>query len=877
MSLEATEVRRGKYRRRLLAAAAASLMIHLLLARGLAITHFGRDGDGPETLVAAKPLAPKKKSDFQLSVPRSDSAARPVHEQPLEMQVKPTRTAQQPPQPAAQPSRNVAERRQQDPREWVAAQLPKTERTAVPRDVAIANPAALPRAADVAAASAASPRVDTNAVAPAQAAAETAPRPTAVKPAEQPQSQSDSVAARWRPREVELLERLTARQPEAIAAVPPAASSVLAAARSRTDTADGDAVDAAKSPGRQGLTTSAAAGGVSTPIEIPAAVGNAADPTASGGPPGLPAPPTRTGTLQAGSPATALTATARGAGSVADTSDAEPTLSSPATTAAGLSALVGGQIGGRPGGRSGGDTGPQAAGPAGPSTLARADVAASSSGAGGAGTVVTDIPTAPGIGGQPAESGLAALVPAAVGRLGGPLGSDASVATVRPRGPAGGADGEDDDELSVPAGGTAAVGRIPSSRRDDGFGPAAAAAPERVATVALPAEGRIRDVAEAFARRSPSRRSSNRGDGVSDKTAVETGIQADILVQRGLEFLARSQQADGRWRLGGFAGSTPADVPALESDTAATGLALLCFLGAGHDHFDGPHRDTVRRGIEFLLAVQKPDGDLYLPADELSNSCSWLYSHGMATMALCEAVGMTGDPLVRPAAERACGFIAASQHPTLGGWRYTPQSDADLSVSGWMLVALRAGSLAGVKTEPAAFDGVRTLLDAAASSTDATRYAYNPRSPQQRPSQLSATCMTAVGTLMRLHTGWTASDPRVVEASRPLAAMVPSYGSTVRKTRDSYLWYYASQVLVHTGGEPWDAWYRGLVRTLSDTQETRGPRAGSWDPLGETPDRWGKYGGRVYVTALHLLALEVPYRHLPTYAAAGGEQQKPAP
>jgi hypothetical protein len=42
--------------------------------------------------------------------------------------------------------------------------------------------------------------------------------------------------------------------------------------------------------------------------------------------------------------------------------------------------------------------------------------------------------------------------------------------------------------------------------------------------------------------------------------------------------------------------------------------------------------------------------------------------------------------------------------------------------------------------------------------------------------------------------------------------------------------------------------------------------AGSWDPLGPTPDRWGQYGGRIYVTTLHLLTLEVPYRHLPTYS-----------
>jgi hypothetical protein len=96
--------------------------------------------------------------------------------------------------------------------------------------------------------------------------------------------------------------------------------------------------------------------------------------------------------------------------------------------------------------------------------------------------------------------------------------------------------------------------------------------------------------------------------------------------------------------------------------------------------------------------------------------------------------------------------------------------------------------------------------------------------------------------------------------------MRPTYGSPNEKIRDCYLWYYMSQVLVHTGGEEWDNWYDSLGKTLATHQETAGPRAGSWDPLGPTPDRWGPYGGRLYVTALHLLTLEVPYRHLPTYS-----------
>ncbi|MFM7290862.1 MAG: hypothetical protein ACKO6B_06485, partial [Planctomycetia bacterium] len=147
------------------------------------------------------------------------------------------------------------------------------------------------------------------------------------------------------------------------------------------------------------------------------------------------------------------------------------------------------------------------------------------------------------------------------------------------------------------------------------------------------------------------------------------------------------------------------------------------------------------------------------------------------------------------------------------------------------------------------------------------KYHYNPRNPQQRPSQLSAGCMTAVGTLMRLHTGWTAADRRVQESARALESLRPVYGTAQVKSRDCYLWYYASQVLVHTGGDEWTDWYDQLAATLEQTQERQGPRAGSWDPLGSVPDRWGLYGGRIYVTTLHLLALEVPDRRLPTYGS----------
>ncbi|MFM8892614.1 MAG: hypothetical protein ACKOTB_13510, partial [Planctomycetia bacterium] len=447
--------------------------------------------------------------------------------------------------------------------------------------------------------------------------------------------------------------------------------------------------------------------------------------------------------------------------------------------------------------------------------------------------------------------------PAAVSRGGGEERSSSTKA--------GDPGGEDGDGLSVEVGpeALAAVGAaVGGGRRTAGGagGPAlTVAALPRATAVVLPAEGRVREIAAPFAKRARTNRTAER---------------TDSMVDRGLEFLGRSQQSDGRWSLGIYAGSKDEPAPKLASDTAATGLALLSFLGAGYDHFEGKHRDTVRRGLEFLLTAQKDDGDLYLPTDPLSNSCSWLYSHGIATMALCEAVGMTGDTIIRPAAERACRFITASQHPDRGGWRYTPRSDADLSVSGWMLVALRSGQLAKVPVETRTLDGVRSLLEAStigasapAARSPLTRFHYNAIKPDQRPSEMSTACMNAVGTLMRLHTGWKKTDPQVIENGRTLATLRPTYGTASQKLRDCYLWYYISQVLVHTGGSDWDEWYKELEEVLAARQVAGGPLGGSWDPLGPAPDRWGQYGGRLYVTTLHLLTLEVPYRHLPIYSA----------
>jgi hypothetical protein len=49
----------------------------------------------------------------------------------------------------------------------------------------------------------------------------------------------------------------------------------------------------------------------------------------------------------------------------------------------------------------------------------------------------------------------------------------------------------------------------------------------------------------------------------------------------------------------------------LNADTGVSALALLALFGAGHSHEQGDYRLTVRRGLEFLMRSQAADGNLF--------------------------------------------------------------------------------------------------------------------------------------------------------------------------------------------------------------------------------------------------------------------------
>ncbi len=380
--------------------------------------------------------------------------------------------------------------------------------------------------------------------------------------------------------------------------------------------------------------------------------------------------------------------------------------------------------------------------------------------------------------------------------------------------------------------------------------------------------------AAAFADR--GRRQAELQSGGADEATART----EAAIELGLQFLARQQQADGRWSFQIVRGDPASATASLRGDVAATGLALLSFLGAGYNHLDDRYRDTIARGLEYLIRSQQPDGGLYLASEVQANHVVMAYGHAIAAMALCEAVGMTGDPTLSGPAQRALDFTIAAQYEPTGGWRYVPGSVPDLSVTGWQWMALKSGQLAGLTVDPRAMRRTTTFIERSRGpGQQSALFVYNPTAPdtpQQRHGRQPSTVMTAVGMLLEIYAGADRKSASLRAGADHLLANPPTIvgeaaaiGTVGNPQRDTYYWYYGTQVMFQMGGRYWESWNAKLHPLLIDSQMNGGALSGSWTPLGPVPDRWGAHGGRLYVTSLNLLSLEVYYRHLPVYAEVG--------
>lgn len=318
--------------------------------------------------------------------------------------------------------------------------------------------------------------------------------------------------------------------------------------------------------------------------------------------------------------------------------------------------------------------------------------------------------------------------------------------------------------------------------------------------------------------------------------ARATGAQRNEFerVERGLAFLASIQEKDGAWLLQG------------QKSPVATALSVMAFLSAGHVPGEGLYQYHLDRAIRYVVRSQK--GGLFGER----TGAQEMYIQAICALMLAEVTGMTEASLgaqIKTALEKAVAVILQAQRlqpgSDRGGWRYQVLgTDADLSVTGWQFLALRAARNVGCDIPAERID----------LAVDYVRRCYDPRSGGfgYRPGLAVTKACTGTGILcLELRGSDRAGAPPAPEITRAKGYLV----SHPLQRRDDFFYYtayYGAQAMYQARSNYWQLYRTNLVRLLSDEQKSNG----SWIDENHGP---------TYATALAILALTVEQRLLPIY------------
>jgi hypothetical protein len=305
------------------------------------------------------------------------------------------------------------------------------------------------------------------------------------------------------------------------------------------------------------------------------------------------------------------------------------------------------------------------------------------------------------------------------------------------------------------------------------------------------------------------------------------------MYDRGLQYLATSQAANGDWQDGGQQGP------------GTTGLGLLAFLASGEDPNFGPYSNHIRKALRSIISAQDANTGI------MGNS---MYHHGFAMLALSEAYGSVDERSLWPGqkAPRSIGqalelavraAVTSQKKNSMGAWRYSPDAnDADTSVSGAVLVGLLAARNAGVEVPDECIDKAIAFYKSMTSPSGQVAYAGGMGGFDESIARISIGALVyAIGRRKDLNE----YKATVNYLKQRLDA------STAMNGWQDYARYYQAQALFQGDVTAWEKWNKLLIRELKQAQLPDGSFRGQFGPS--------------ISTSMSLLALALNYRFLPIY------------
>jgi len=304
---------------------------------------------------------------------------------------------------------------------------------------------------------------------------------------------------------------------------------------------------------------------------------------------------------------------------------------------------------------------------------------------------------------------------------------------------------------------------------------------------------------------------------ISDEK-VKMDDKTKAAVDKALGWLKDNQNKDGSWG----------------NNTAITSFVLLSYMANGHLPGQGKYGPEVAKAVRNLLAATREDG--YLVGSTGGN----MYAHGMATLALSQVWGMSGDAEVKKVLKKAIDLIVKCQNVE-GGWRYEPQpTGADISVTIMQVMALRGAKDSGLHVPD---ETIKKAIAYINKCYDNRTGGYN----YQPGSSAPGFARTAAGVCVLQLTG--------NYDKKEIAGAVKYMEKNEERSHYWYGQYYAAHAFHQVGGKTWEEYYEKMKNKLLALQQ----KDGNWRDPREA------HVGPAYQTAIAVLILSVPASYLPIY------------
>ncbi|MCU0704395.1 MAG: terpene cyclase/mutase family protein [Fimbriiglobus sp.] len=201
--------------------------------------------------------------------------------------------------------------------------------------------------------------------------------------------------------------------------------------------------------------------------------------------------------------------------------------------------------------------------------------------------------------------------------------------------------------------------------------------------------------------------------------------RVDDSIARGLEYLRKTQNADGSWASQG--GMYP---------TTMTGMAGLALLMEGSTCREGKYAEQISKAVDWYLKRSQPNGLLGTPQNPTEGS-RYTYGHGYGMLFLACVYGEEEDPATRKKLEtllkKAVDFSckAVTKH---GGWGYVSAAEGggfdEGSTTVTQLQALRAARNAGIPVPKETIDNAIKYLKMCTTPRGGLIYNYSPGGAQ---------------------------------------------------------------------------------------------------------------------------------------------------